>query len=105
MADMLQNCQDQDARKESLKKSCRTVSQQTCNTLFLFMSAAVIIYLPKIKHSAVIGKGGATIREIQDLYHVRVTIPRSDEDSHAISITPNLVGTPVTPPDATSNAM
>jgi transcription antitermination factor NusA-like protein len=61
-----------------------------------------VIYLPKSKHSLIIGKGGATIREIQDTYHVRVIIPRSDEDSHQIFIT--AIST-TDAPNATSTAM
>jgi hypothetical protein len=40
--------------------------------------------VPKSKHPVCIGKGGCTVRHIQDIFGVRVTVPRGEDPSTSV---------------------
>ena len=42
------------------------------------------VEVPKSKHPVCIGKGGSTVRHIQDTFGVRVTVPRGEDPSTSV---------------------
>jgi polyribonucleotide nucleotidyltransferase len=51
------------------------------------VGAMVTYYVPKAKHTSLIGKGGAVVTRLSRTHDVRINIPRANDPSSAIAIT------------------